>query len=201
MRCTVGAYHVALRSLCCFYNDTDMPLEVALLEDSDSSYTMVPHASSASSYQSASSGFPRGGSSSSSARGLSGTSLGSHSSSSGAATPAGSIAKDTSEERLFEFERYMPFASPGWSAAHLLPADPKHWSQLPKGGHSSNEQPLVPLPQVGRCGCFVTVLTTTMMSLGCRHWVSFCYHWLCMSVPVWSVTSCWCAAPAYLAVA
>lgn len=148
--CAVGAYHVQLRSLCCFFNDTDMALEVALLEDSDSSYTMVPHASSAGSFQSAaSSGSLRGTTSSSSARAVSGALLSSTSTSGGAAaTPAGSIAKDTCEERLFEFERYMPFASPGWSAAHLLPADPKHWSQLPKGGHSSNEQPLVPLPQV-----------------------------------------------------
>jgi hypothetical protein len=43
-----GQYQGRIRSLCQFFNSTDMLLEMALLEEDDSSWTLLPHSGSSS---------------------------------------------------------------------------------------------------------------------------------------------------------
>lgn len=74
-----GKYQARLRSLCQFTNATDMALEVALLEEEDAAWTLLPHAAG-----------------SAAAGSLSGASGG---------RPA---LGDVVEEEVFEYERYVP---------------------------------------------------------------------------------------------
>lgn len=47
LRCAGGQYSARIRSLCQFFNSTDMTLEVALLEEDDSTWTVLPYSASA----------------------------------------------------------------------------------------------------------------------------------------------------------
>jgi hypothetical protein len=151
-----GCYQLYLRSLCCFVNDTDLLLEVAILEDQDSGYTVIPHMSTGGSTSSQS----LSAISSSSSRGnlppvgpgrKSPLPLGPGGSSSfssgGFGDASGGTVGETAEEQMFEYERYIPLR--GWSYTHLLPSDPKRYSRLATGGRSSDELPKIMLPQVG----------------------------------------------------
>jgi vacuolar protein sorting-associated protein 13A/C len=107
--------------LCQFFNATDMALEVALLEEDDStSWTLLP-ATAAPGQGSGSGGGGGGGS-------------------------APAAVGDVAEEEVFEYERYLPMR--GWSPDHLGGLDPRRYSRFRNGAASSIGFPKVPLPQV-----------------------------------------------------
>ena len=138
-------------------NVTDLLLEVAILEDHDSGYTVIPHVSTGGSSGSPSltaissgsrSSLPPAGPGRKSPLSLGPAGTSSMGVSSGGfGETSSSAVGEAAEEQVFEYERYLPLR--GWSYTHLLPSDPKRYSRLASGGRSSDELPKIMLPQVG----------------------------------------------------
>lgn len=140
-----GQYQGRIRSLCQFFNSTDLVLEVALLQDDDTSWTLLPQQQQ---QQSSSAG---GASFSSAAGRLSGSSQ--QAASAASLSSSSGRVGDVVEEEVFEYERYLPLR--GWSPDHLSSLDPRQYCRSRNGSHGTNSFPRVPLPPVSvlLCGC------------------------------------------------